>query len=55
MSAPPDFLVLAAWGLVLAGLMWWEGPWRPRMVPGYWPIQVAVLASWVWVRRRAEQ
>jgi len=48
----PDFTLLATWGLVLGGCMWWEGPWRERMIPGYWPIQVAVLGSWLYLRRR---
>ncbi len=41
-----DFLVLSGWGIVLAGLMWWKGPWMKRMVPFFWPIQAAALVSW---------
>jgi hypothetical protein len=50
-----DFLILSAWGLIMAGLMWWKGPWMPRMVPLFWPLQAAALVSWlgyrVWRRR----
>ncbi|HEX9767586.1 MAG TPA: hypothetical protein VGA50_00310, partial [Kiloniellales bacterium] len=42
-----DFLVLSAWGAVVAGLMWWKGPWMKRMVPFFWPLQVAALLSWI--------
>jgi hypothetical protein len=52
-----DFLLLSGWGLVLAALMAWHGPWMKHMVPFYWPIVAATLLSWaglhVW-RRRAE-
>jgi hypothetical protein len=49
-----DFLALSAWGAVLAGLMWWKGPWLGRMVPFFWPIQAAALVSWIvcWRARR---
>jgi hypothetical protein len=42
-----DFLILSAWGLVLAGVMWWVGPWTPHRVPGYWAVQTAALTSWL--------
>jgi hypothetical protein len=42
-----DFLVLSAWGAVIAGLAWWEGPWMKHMVPCYWPLQAATLLSWL--------
>ena len=42
-----DFLVLSAWGAVVAGLMWWKGPWMKHMVPFFWPLQVAALLSWI--------
>jgi hypothetical protein len=41
-----DFLILSGWGALLAGLMWWTGPWTQRLVPFYWPIALAALASW---------
>src|SRR5262249_37771150 len=39
------FLLLSGWGLVMAGLMWWQGPWMKHMVPYYWPLQAAALVS----------
>jgi hypothetical protein len=54
----PDFITLSAWGVVLAIIMWWEGPWIPHMVPYYWSLQAAALASWAgcWAwRRRLQQ
>lgn len=52
-----DFLVLSGWGILVAGLMWWKGPWMKRMVPLFWPLQAAALLSWIacWVRRRREE
>jgi len=41
-----DFFVLSGWGAVLGALMWWQGPWMQHMVPWFWPIQAAALASW---------
>jgi hypothetical protein len=52
-----DFLLLSGWGLVLMAVAWCYGPWIPHMVPGFWPIQGAALASWAvlaW-RRRLKQ
>ena len=46
-----DFVVLTAWGAVLGAIMWWNGPWTPRMVPLFWPIQACALVSWFVVRR----
>ncbi len=49
------FLVLSGWGAVLAGIMWWQGPWIKHMVPFFWPLQgaalVSVMLSWGWYRR----
>ena len=53
----PEFVALAAWGAVLAGLMWWKGPWAMRMVPMMWPVVGMALIAWgvvVWRRRRSE-
>ena len=53
-----DFLVLSAWGAVVAGLMWWKGPWMKHMVPFFWPLLVAALLSWILCqvkRRRREK
>jgi hypothetical protein len=46
-----DFLILSAWGVVMAGLMWWKGPWMKRMVPFFWPLLAAALLTWIlyWV------
>lgn len=53
---PIDLLLLSAWGALLVVLMR-EGPWMGGMVPYFWPIQAAALASWgLWhsyLRRRA--
>ena len=49
----PDFVALCGWGAVLAGLMWWKGPWTLRMVPLMWPVVGAALLTWgvvVWRR-----
>ncbi|MDQ7010533.1 MAG: hypothetical protein Q9M29_01805, partial [Mariprofundaceae bacterium] len=44
------------WGAFQVGMMWWEGPWMMRMVPGYWGIQGAVLVSYVvYIVWRAER
>jgi hypothetical protein len=45
-----DFVVLSAWGAVLAALMWWRGPWMKHMAPLFWPIQAGVLLSWIAAR-----
>jgi hypothetical protein len=54
-----DFLILSGWGAVIAGLAWLIGPWMKHMVPGFWPLQAAALASWIgyrtWHRRREAQ
>jgi hypothetical protein len=47
-----DFLILSGWGLLMAALMWWKGPWMKRMVPFFWFIQGAALLSWLVYRVR---
>lgn len=42
----PHFILLSAWGMLLAGLGWWDGPWSVHMVPMYWFIVVALVISW---------
>jgi hypothetical protein len=42
-----DLVVLSAWGVIQAVLMWHEGPWMTHMVPGFWLIQGAAILSWV--------
>jgi hypothetical protein len=45
------FLILSAWGLLFAGIMWHTGPWTGRMVPLYWPtIAAALLSCWGYSR-----
>lgn len=49
-----DLLLLSVWGALLVVLMR-EGPWMGGMVPFFWPIQAAALASWglcPYLRRR---
>jgi hypothetical protein len=47
-----DLMVLSVWGAVLGAIMWWYGPWIPHMVPLFWPIQGAALATWLVCRSR---
>lgn len=47
-----DFAALSVWGAVLAGIMWWKGPWVLRMVPLMWPVVGAAVLTWVVVVRR---
>ncbi len=49
----PEFLALAAGGMLLSAMMWWYGPWM-AMVPGYWFIVGVTLLGWsmVVLRRR---
>lgn len=49
-----DLLLLTGWGVLLVALMQ-QGPWMENMVPFFWPIQAAALASWAlchYLRRR---
>ncbi|MGA3113467.1 MAG: hypothetical protein ABSF90_03435 [Syntrophobacteraceae bacterium] len=41
----PEFLELAAGGMLLSALMWYYGPWM-RLVPGFWYILGATLLGW---------
>lgn len=45
------FAMLSGWGICLAALMWWQGPWMKHMVPLYWPLQGAALASCLLLQR----
>jgi hypothetical protein len=45
-----DFMILSAWGAVIAGLAWSSGPWMRHMVPGYWFLQGGALLSWAGFR-----
>jgi len=42
----PDFAALSGWGAVLAAVMWANGPWIDRMVPGMWFVVGAALLTW---------
>jgi len=52
-------LVLSGWGGIMAGLIWYQGPWMKHMVPFYWPLQGATLLSlviaWNWYRQHRVQ
>lgn len=41
-----DFLILSGWGGLVAVMAWLQGPWTGHLVPFFWPIQAAALASW---------
>jgi hypothetical protein len=45
--AAGELLVWSAWGALLAGLAWGSGPWIRHLVPGFWAVQAAALASWI--------
>jgi hypothetical protein len=42
----PQFVALSVWGAVLAGVMWWVGPWTLRMVPLLWQVVGCALVTW---------
>ncbi len=42
-----SFVALSVWGVVMALVMWWRGPWATRMVPFYWVWVGAALISWL--------
>jgi hypothetical protein len=44
-SLRATFLGLSGWGAVLVALAWPGGPWAIRMVPMYWPVQAAAIAT----------
>lgn len=48
----PAFLVLCAGGGLLGCIMWFGGPWTPRMVPLLWPISLTTCATWLVVHHR---
>jgi hypothetical protein len=54
----PAFLILSAWGAVLALQMLGPGPWMQHMVPHFWQIEAAAylsLLGWLVVRSRRER
>lgn len=57
-SAVTELRILSIGGIILGALMWWQGPWNPRLVPGFWLIVGATVATWLSVhfsRRRAAE
>ncbi|MGL6094659.1 MAG: hypothetical protein ACRC7O_02510, partial [Fimbriiglobus sp.] len=48
-----DLLWLTAVGLPVVGLMWLDGPWMPRMVPGLWGWLAVAGAGWIALTVRA--
>ncbi len=51
----PEFLALAAGGMLLSILMWYYGPWMWHMVPGYWFIVGLTLLGWGVVASRGRR
>ncbi len=49
----PDFAWLTGCGVVLGALMWRDGPWAPKLVPGQWGWLAAAAVGWAVVRWRA--
>jgi hypothetical protein len=49
-----DLMVLNGWGIVLAGLMWWAGPWAEPALATFYPVVATCLLNWgwIWLRRR---
>ena len=44
-----DLIWLALIGVPIAGLMWLDGPWMPRMVPGLWAWLTIAGAGWLYI------
>jgi hypothetical protein len=44
-SLMPVFERLTVCGMVINALAWWSGPWREKMIVGYWPICVIGLVG----------
>lgn len=42
----PDFLILSAGGLILAGMTSWIGPWHEPKLAVYWGVVAATLLAW---------
>lgn len=42
-----DVLVVAGWSVMLNAICWYHGPWHGHVVPAYWFILAAMLASWI--------
>jgi hypothetical protein len=46
----PDFTWLTGCGVALGSLMWWDGPWAAKMVPGLWGWVGVAGVGWAVVR-----
>lgn len=51
--AERELQILTAGGLLLGPLMWWQGPWNSKLVPGFWVVVTATLVTWLVYRARA--
>jgi hypothetical protein len=47
-----DLVALSAFGAVLSGFMWWQGPWMMYLIKVFWPIQALALVTWGWIAYR---
>jgi hypothetical protein len=52
--ALPDLLFLGLGGAALTALGCWYGPWIHHLLPGFWPVQAAVLLGLVEYRLRGQ-
>jgi hypothetical protein len=48
--AETDLRILSIGSFILGGFMWWQGPWMPHMIPGYWFIVVMTCLAWIFYR-----
>lgn len=39
--------ILTTGGSLVGALMWWQGPWSRKMLPGFWVILTLTLLSWL--------
>ncbi len=44
--------ILSAFGAVFSAVLWWRGPWEGTVPLLLWPINVAALLAWPWMRLR---
>ena len=42
-----NLAILATGGSVMGALMWWQGPWSRKMLPGFWFILALTLLAWL--------
>lgn len=48
--AEAELRILSGGSFVLGALMWWQGPWTARLVPGFWLIVGTTLLGWMFCR-----